>query len=93
MAEAANVKGSGSFRRSFYRLYLLKPRENRDLDRLAKRIMSLDNVVEVFLTDEIGDYGCVVRAREHGKGQGMCSRIGKKAGAAASEIMAISYRR
>ena len=93
MADAANLKSSVSLRRSFYRLYLLKSKENRDLDRLAKRIMSIDSVVEVFLTDGIGDYGCVVKSREHSKGTSMCGRIGRKAGLSASEVMAISYRR
>ena len=93
MAYTANLRSSTSLRRSFYRLYLLKPKENRDLDRLAKRIMSIDSVVEVFLTDGIGGYGCVVKSREHREGNGIGGCIGRKAGLVASEVMAISYRR
>ena len=93
MADAANSRKSASLRRSFYRLYLLKPKENKDLDRLAKRIMSIDSVVEVFLTDGIGEYGCVVKSREHCEGNGMGSKICKKAGLSACDVMAISYRR
>jgi hypothetical protein len=93
MANPANNAGSVSFRKGFYRLYLLKSKENMDLDLLAKRIMSLDNVLEVFLTDGIGDYGCVVKSREHGSTPAMGSKICKKTGMTASEIMAISYRR
>jgi hypothetical protein len=55
--------------------------------------MSIDSVVEVFLTDGIGEYGCVVKSREHREGNGMGGQIGRKAGLQASEVIAISYRR
>ena len=57
------------------------------------RIMSIDSVVEVFLTDGIGEYGCVVKSREHCEGNSMGGRICRKAGLTACEVMAISYRR
>ena len=48
-------------RNRLHRFYLIRPRENVDIDELAERLISLKNVVEVLVTD--GDYGFVVKTR------------------------------
>ena len=48
-------------RNRLHRFYLIRPRENVDIDELAERLISLKNVVEVLVTD--GDYGFLVKTR------------------------------
>ena len=48
-------------RTRLHKFYLIKPRENANIDELAERLISLKNVVEVLVTD--GDYGFVVKAK------------------------------
>lgn len=44
-----------------HKFYFIEPMENGDADLLAEKLISLEPVEEVFLTD--GDYGFVVKAR------------------------------
>ena len=48
-------------RNRLHRFYLIRPRENANIDELAERLISLKNVVEVLVTD--GDYGFLVKTR------------------------------
>ena len=44
-----------------HRFYLIEPKENADLDRLADGLISLKPVEEVLIAD--GNYGLVVKIR------------------------------
>ena len=48
-----------------HRFYLIEPKENADLDKLADGLISLKPVEEVLIAD--GNYGLVVKVRfQHG---------------------------
>lgn len=53
---SATIKRSNS---KSYKFYLLEPPANSDVNRLAKQLMTIKNVEEVFVTD--GDYGFIVK--------------------------------
>ena len=44
-----------------YKLYFVKPRENADASGIAEKLLGLESVEEVLLTE--GDCGFVVKAR------------------------------
>ena len=44
-----------------YSLYLVKPREKEDANRIAEKLMELESVEEVLLTE--GECGFIVKAR------------------------------
>ncbi len=46
---------------NIHKFYLLRPKENANIDVLADQLISLKNVREVFVTD--GDYGFIVKTR------------------------------
>ncbi|MGC8496364.1 MAG: Lrp/AsnC ligand binding domain-containing protein [Candidatus Micrarchaeia archaeon] len=45
----------------FYKFYLVNPKENADPDTVAEKLISFDDVEEVYVTD--GDYGFIVKTR------------------------------
>lgn len=49
------------------KFYLIHPPENADANLIAKQLMCIKDVEEVFVTD--GDYGFVVRAKCDAHGQ------------------------
>ena len=52
---------------SLHRFYLISPKQNLDAGLLAERLLSLEPVEEVFLTD--GDFGYIVKARFSKEGE------------------------
>jgi hypothetical protein len=48
-------------RETMHRLYFVKPRENADAGEIAERLIGLQHVEEVLLTE--GDCGFIVKAR------------------------------
>ncbi|MGC8537539.1 MAG: Lrp/AsnC ligand binding domain-containing protein [Candidatus Micrarchaeia archaeon] len=45
----------------FYKFYLVNPKENADPDTVAEKLISFDDVEEVYVAD--GDYGFIVKTR------------------------------
>ena len=45
----------------FYKFYLVNPKDNADPDTVAEKLISFDDVEEVYVTD--GDYGFIVKTR------------------------------
>ncbi len=50
-----------SKRSSLHRFYLISPKQNMNSDALANKLISLEHVEEVLLTD--GDFGFIVKTR------------------------------
>ncbi|MDE1871240.1 MAG: Lrp/AsnC family transcriptional regulator [Candidatus Micrarchaeota archaeon] len=62
-----------------YNFYLVHPPQDADANLLARQLMSIKNVEEVFVTD--GDYGFVVKARNGvGEPDDACEYISRKLG-------------
>ena len=74
---------------SLHRFYLISPKQNLDAGLLAERLLSLEPVEEVFLTD--GDFGYIVKARfsKEGEYEDTVDHIAKKLGSKFSK--AVSY--
>ena len=47
--------------KKFYKFYLVNPKDNTDPDTIAEKLISFDDVEEVYVTD--GDYGFIVKTR------------------------------
>ncbi|EQD63865.1 hypothetical protein B2A_02315 [mine drainage metagenome] len=47
--------------KKFYKFYLVNPKANADPDTVAEKLISFDDVEEVYVTD--GDYGFIVKTR------------------------------
>ncbi|MEM4839493.1 MAG: Lrp/AsnC ligand binding domain-containing protein, partial [Candidatus Micrarchaeaceae archaeon] len=45
----------------FYKFYLVNPKDNADPDTVAEKLISFDDVEEVYVAD--GDYGFLVKTR------------------------------
>lgn len=54
-------KNTGRQRSALHRFFLISPKQNMDANVLANKLVSLDEVEEVFLTD--GDFGFLVKTR------------------------------
>ena len=63
-----------------HRFYLIEPRENLDLDRLADKLISLKPVEEVSIGD--GSYGLIVKVRfvKGNEPSGVAEYISRKIG-------------
>lgn len=46
---------------TFYKFYLINPKENASIDALAEKLISFQEVEEVYVTD--GDHGFLVKTR------------------------------
>ena len=53
-----NIKRDG---KRFYKFYLVNPKENAYGDTVAEKLISFDDVEEIYVTD--GDYGFIVKTR------------------------------
>lgn len=54
------VKRNG---KTYHRFFLIKPKPNIDINDLAERLVALDDVLEVYVTE--GPAGFMVKARFH----------------------------
>ena len=57
-AKEYKIKRDG---KKFYKFYLVNPKDNADPDTVAEKLISFDDVEEVYITD--GDYGFIVKTR------------------------------
>ena len=62
-----------------YHYFFVKPRQNGDVEKAVERLMEIDGVKEVSVTD--GEYGFLVKTHADSKKSGnVLDRIGKATG-------------
>jgi hypothetical protein len=85
------VKGPYAFRRrqgTGYRLYIVNPRSGSSASRTAEKLIKIDGVKEVLVTE--GSCGFVVKAgaRTEPESRKVCAAIQSSAGGSTKEIIA-----
>ena len=86
-------KSKKPVRRGFCKFYTAKPRDNLNIDELAKDLIALKNVEEVYITDRIDDSGILVKTRFVDGLGNLESVLAKHLGKSYGEVHAIAYKR
>jgi hypothetical protein len=85
--------GGKSVKKKFCKFYIAKPMENANMDELANRLIALENVEEVCITDCINNGGILVKTRFDEEPKALEGFLSKHLGKSFGEVHAITYRR